>query len=232
MGVPHPPHSDPAYVGQSPSTAPYRPPTPNPGEFNPTEQWPYPWPAGQRPPDQQDTQPTPPGGRGKPPRWLWIAAAAAVLLVVALVVALVITDNSATKPSAVAPIPAMPSSTAATSSSTTAAPTTTSPSATTSPTATSTETTSAGAAAAVVYNVTGEGRAISITYVDSAGVVATEFNVALPWNKQVSLPASGGHRANVTIINVGHDVTCTITVNGAQVRERTGAGLTVCDATS
>ena len=42
----------------------------------------------------------------------------------------------------------------------------------------------------VVYNVTGDGRAISITYVDTGGMMQTEFNVVLPWSKEVSLPAS------------------------------------------
>jgi Mycobacterium membrane protein len=84
--------------------------------------------------------------------------------------------------------------------------------------------------ATVVYNVTGEGRAISITYVDNEGMVQTEFNVGLPWSKEVSLPKSGNPKANVTIVNIGHDVTCSVTVDGVQVRQRTGAGLTVCAA--
>ena len=46
----------------------------------------------------------------------------------------------------------------------------------------------------VVYNVTGEGRAISITYVDDDGMMQTEFNVALPWSKEVSLPTSRAAR--------------------------------------
>jgi hypothetical protein len=84
----------------------------------------------------------------------------------------------------------------------------------------------------VVYNVTGEGRAISITYVDNDGMMQTEFNVALPWNKQVSLPKSGQPKANVTIVNIGHDVTCSVTVDGVQVTQRSGAGLTVCNGAS
>ncbi|EUA18113.1 conserved membrane family protein [Mycobacterium xenopi 3993] len=81
----------------------------------------------------------------------------------------------------------------------------------------------------VVYSVTGEGRAISITYVDDGGVRQTEFNVVLPWSKQVSLP-SAQNTASVTIVNIGHDVTCTVTVGGTQVRQRTGVGLTTCNA--
>jgi hypothetical protein len=82
----------------------------------------------------------------------------------------------------------------------------------------------------VVYNVSGDGRAISITYWDTGDVIQTEFNVALPWSKEVSLSQSAAHPASVTIINIGHNVTCTITVDGVQVRQRVGAGITICDA--
>ena len=80
----------------------------------------------------------------------------------------------------------------------------------------------------VVYNVAGEGRAINITYVDTGGIMQTEFNVALPWSKEVNLPAPAKNSASVAILNVGRDVTCTVSVNGAQVRQRTGRGLTIC----
>jgi hypothetical protein len=81
----------------------------------------------------------------------------------------------------------------------------------------------------VVYEVNGDGRAISITYVDDDGMMQTEFNVALPWSKQVSLPDSGSRTPNVTIVNIGHDVTCSVTVDGVEVTQRTGVGLTVCN---
>ena len=80
----------------------------------------------------------------------------------------------------------------------------------------------------VVYNVTGEGRAINITYVDTGGIMQTEFNVALPWSKEVSLGAPAKNSASVAVVNVGRDVTCSVSVNGAQVRQRTGRGLTIC----
>ncbi|EPQ74745.1 proline rich membrane protein [Mycobacterium pseudoshottsii JCM 15466] len=82
----------------------------------------------------------------------------------------------------------------------------------------------------VVYTVTGEGRAISVTYMDTGDVIQTEFNVALPWSKEVSLSRSANHPASVTIVNIGHNVTCSVTVSGVQVRQRTGVGLTICDA--
>ena len=80
----------------------------------------------------------------------------------------------------------------------------------------------------VVYTVSGEGRAINITYVDTGGIMQTEFNVALPWSKQVSLAAPARNSASVAVVNVGRDVTCSVSVNGAQVRQRTGQGLTIC----
>jgi hypothetical protein len=80
----------------------------------------------------------------------------------------------------------------------------------------------------VVYSVSGEGRAINITYVDTGGVMQTEFNVALPWSKEVSLSAPAKNSASVAVVNVGRDVTCSVSVNGAQVRQRTGRGLTIC----
>ena len=81
---------------------------------------------------------------------------------------------------------------------------------------------------AVTYTVTGEGRAINITYVDTGGVMQTEFNVVLPWSREVSLSAPAKTSASVAVLNVGRDVTCSISVSGAQVRQRTGRGLTIC----
>jgi hypothetical protein len=162
---------------------------------------------------------------------LLIVAGAAVLLVVALVIALVLANGAIKTQTAVPPLPAMPGS----------SPETTTPTTPTSPrsrtavppptaSATPTETTGPAAMQSVVYNVSGDGRAISITYWDTGDVIQTEFNVALPWSKQVSLSQSAAHPASVTIINIGHNVTCTLTVDGVQVRQRVGAGITICDA--
>jgi hypothetical protein len=220
-----PPSVDPAYSGQTYYPPPHRGSRPNTNETRPTEKIPQYWLHGQAPPDELTEEPPP--GRAKAPRWLWIAAAAAVLLVAALVIALVIANGTARKETAVSPLPAVPSS------SNPAATTPTSPS----PSATAAEPTSTESSPppnavgmqTVDYNVAGEGRAISITYVDNDGMMQTEFNVALPWSKEVALPASDSHTPNITIINIGHDVTCTVTVDGVQVNQRTGAGLTVCN---
>jgi hypothetical protein len=159
---------------------------------------------------------------------LWIAAVAAVLLVVGSVIALILANGAIKTQTAVPPLPAMPGP-----SSNAPIPTTSrSPSATAGPpsdSGTPTETTPSAGAQAVVYSVTGEGRAISITYMDTGDVIQTEFNVSLPWSKQVSLSQSAVH-PSVTIVNIGHDVTCSVTVAGVQVRQRSGAGLTICDA--
>jgi hypothetical protein len=220
---PYPQYVDPAYSGQS-FYPPARGYSPNPNDTDATDKLPQYWLHGQPPPDQPRPEPTP--GRPKAPRWLWIVAAAAVLLVVALVSALVIANGTARKQTAVPPLPEMPNS-----STPSTAP---SPSATT-PEPSSTESSPPADATAmqtVVYDVSGEGRAISITYVDNDGMMETEFNVGLPWSKQVSLPASSSAKANVTIVNIGHDVTCTVTVDGVEVNQRTGAGLTVCNGAS
>src|ERR1700728_753978 len=77
---PHPPYTDPAYGGQSFYSPLYNPgSSPDPNSANPTDKLPQYWLRGQAPPDQTTQEPTP--GRPKAPRWLWIAAAAAVVLV-------------------------------------------------------------------------------------------------------------------------------------------------------
>jgi MmpS family membrane protein len=229
LGQSYPPYADPAYSGQSFYPPPYYPGTArNSNATHPTEQLPRYWTHGQPPTNQPPEEPGP--GRAKAPRWLWIVTAAAVLLVAALVIALLIANGTARKQTEVPPLPAMPSSPNSAST------TSTSPSSSaraSAPSSTESAPPAAGGATQTVgYNVTGEGRAISITYVDNDGMMQTEFNVALPWSKEVTLAASSSAKANITIINVGHDVTCTLTVDGVEVNERTGVGLTVCNGSS
>jgi Mycobacterium membrane protein len=240
------PRTDPAYSGQVPY-GPTHGATSHPqGEFNAstrTERLPQYWEQGQSSPQWQygqfppaePPQGEPPRRPSTPPRWLWIAAGAAVLLVVALVIALVIANGTAKRETAVPPLPAMPGSTSRPSS----PPTSASPRTSTPPSATATSpapstaaprTSTAGPSETVDYNVTGEGRAISISYVDDDGIMQIEFNVALPWSKEVSLPRSGNQHPAVTIVNIGHNVSCSVTVDGVRGRQRNGVGLTVCDA--
>ena len=159
---------------------------------------------------------------------MWIAAAAAVLLVVGLVIALIIANGTMKTQTAVEPLPPMPSSASPMPTTRTHTPSA-APAPSTTPGET-TEPSEPGAMQPVVYNVTGEGRAISITYLDTGGMIQTEFNVSLPWSKEVSLAKSATRPANVTIVNIGHTITCSVTVAGLQVRQRTGAGITICDA--
>jgi hypothetical protein len=223
---PYRPQVDPAYSGQPSYPPPYYPGSSNdPNSANPTDKLPQYWLQGQPPPNQAPDDPAP--RKPKAPRWLWIAAAAAVVLVTALLIALVIANGSASKQTAVPALPSTPSSPRAvpvvprspSHSARAPEPAPTEPSQPVDPSSMQT----------VVYNVSGDGRAISITYVDNDGMMQTEFNVGLPWSKEVSLPESGSRAPNVTIVNIGHDVTCSVTVDGVEINQRSGAGLTICN---
>ncbi len=226
--VGYPPYVDPAYAGQLPAYGAGYPPPDTPAS-------PGYWASGQPPPGGA-VELGGEGGTPKPPRsprWLFLLAGVAVLLVVGLVIALII-DQSAKKPSTVT-LPTMPSTAPATPIPTTRvpAPTTRSPAPSTGTTPTTTpppptESTGPGVAQTVVYSVTGEGRAISIAYIDTGGVLQTEFNVVLPWRKQVSLEPPASKSASVTVVNIGQQITCSVSVDGAQVRQRTGTILTIC----
>jgi Mycobacterium membrane protein len=237
IGPRNAPLADPAYADQAPYTPAYggyaQQWAPGLNETNPTKRLPAYWQQDQPPPGglpPEGSAPPPPDGP-RSPRWLLIGAGAAVLLVVALLIALVLTNGALKNQTAVPPLPAMPGSSAQSPTptpSTRAAP----PSRTIvpAPPPSGSVAPAPGATQNVVYNVSGEGRAISITYWDTGDVIQTEFNVALPWSKQVSLSQSAVHPASVTIINIGHNVTCSVTVDGVQVRQRVGGGITVCDA--
>ncbi len=239
-GYGYPPNTDPAYSGQYPGQY-WGPTAYGPGYggpmTQPTEQLPPVWHTGPGYPAAPPPPPEPP----KSPRWLWIAAIAAVLLVAGLVLALVIVTSGSRDSTVVAP----PQTT---SSAPTRPPTTTTTTRPPLPTITRAPmpvpTTSAAptetivppeipapapiGAETVVYSVSGQGRAINITYVDTGGIMQTEFNVALPWSKEVSLAAPARNSASVAVVNVGRDVTCSVSVNGSQIRQRTGRGLTIC----
>ncbi|WP_370499720.1 MmpS family transport accessory protein [Mycolicibacterium sp. jd] len=242
----YPGYSDPAYASQTPYAPPYQaPPGPRPTErlpaYSPYGQDPY--ATGQYPPQYPPqgygSEPPPPEDP-KSPRWLWIVAGLAVLTVIGLVIALVIVNSSRQQPVAITPLPSAPEPSYPTPAPTTTSRPPTRPSTPVLPAPTlpsaprttpPTEPTVPGATDAVVYTVDGNGRAINITYVDTGGLLQTEFNVMLPWSKEVSLPAPGEGSASISIINVGREVTCSITVNGVQLDERTGAGLTICTST-
>jgi hypothetical protein len=222
----YPGYTDPAYASQTSYGPPYQAPYVPPPTYDPyaTSQYGPQYPPGEPP------QPPPEGPNS--PRWLWIVAAVAVLAVIGLVIALVIV-NSSQQQTEVAPLPSLsePSSTMPMPT-TSPAPIPVFPLPSTPPTTGSTGPSTPGATDTVTYNVSGDGRAINITYVDTGGVLQTEFNVMLPWSKQVQLAQPAKDSASVSIINVGREVSCSITVNGVQMQQRTGAGLTICTAAS
>ncbi|WP_237166622.1 MmpS family transport accessory protein [Mycolicibacterium hippocampi] len=239
FGYGHPGYTDPAYASQTPYGPSYAAPPPHPTEHLPayspygydpsaTGRYGPPYPPG------PGDEPPPPEGP-KSPRWLWIVAGVAVVMVVGLVIALVIV-NSSRQETVVAPLPSLPEPSFSTPTTTPRSPSTTTRAPSTPilplpslPSRTpSTDTTVPGATDSVVYTVGGDGRAINITYVDTGGLLQTEFNVMLPWSKEVSLPQPAEGSASISIINVGREVSCSISVNGVAVEERTGAGLTIC----
>ncbi|WP_082962818.1 MmpS family transport accessory protein [Mycobacterium sp. E342] len=232
----YPPPADPAYADQTPYAPAYggqAPPWAN--DTNTTKQLPAYWqhelpPSGQLP--HPGLAPPQPEGPKPPPRWLWIVAGAAVLLVVALVVALVLVNDAIKTQTAVPPLPAMPETTPTMPSPSTrpSQPRIPAPVPPTGGSPAPSESPGPAGMQDIVYSVAGEGRAISIMYIDTGDLIQTEFNVALPWSKEVSLPNTAAHPANVTIVNIGHNVTCSVTVNGVQMSKRVGAGLTICDA--
>jgi hypothetical protein len=237
-GSSYAPPADPAYADQAGPYAPtyggYSPQWAS--SLNDTKQLPGYWqqqlpPSGELPPE--GVAPPSPGGP-RSPRWLWLGAGAAVLLVVALVLALVLADHAIKTQTAVPPLPAMPEP--STKPSPTPSTRTSPPSHTRRPapppseSGPPTDTTDPAVMQDVVYSVTGEGRALSIVYIGTGDVLQTEFNVELPWSKEVSLFKSAVHPATVTVVNFGHNVTCSVTVAGVQVSQRVGVGLTICDA--
>jgi Mycobacterium membrane protein len=232
LGDSYPGYTDPAYASQAPYGPTYQPPAaPNPTERLPAYS-PYgydPYATGQYGSQYPPGEPPPPDGP-KSPRWLWIVAGIAVLTVVGLVIALVIV-NSSKQDVIVAPPPTLsePSSTRPTPT-TTPRPTIPVLPLPTLPSTPSGPTNPSGATETVGYDVAGDGRAINITYVDTGGILQTEFNVMLPWSKEVELAKPAEDSASVSIINVGREVSCSITVSGVQVQQRTGAGLTICTA--
>lgn len=236
-------YSYPVEPGETDGRRPRREPVnPPPAGLNPTQQLPAYSPYGPDPYGTYGIPPQPPGPPPEPPRrggrgsraWLWVLAALALILVVGLILSLLI-DNSSQEPMTAEPQTPLPSE--AQTTATSRPPTTTrstrprtTPSTTPSRTALPPDSTSPGATHTVVYTVAGEGRAISILYLDTGGILQTEFNVLLPWSKQVELTGQANLQASVSIVNVGREISCAINIDGVQTQQRTGTGLTLCNA--
>jgi hypothetical protein len=151
-----------------------------------------------------------------------------VLVVVGLVAALIITNTSDNR-TVVAPATTTPQTTITGSTPPTSPGTPLLPIPIPLPTAApTTESPAPGTTEPVIYEINGDGRAINITYVDTGSVLQTEFNVKLPWRKEVELPKPAKDAASVTVVNVGSDVTCTISIAGERVKSQSGVGLTIC----
>lgn len=222
--------------------SPYQPNYQGPNGPRPTEHLPAYSPYGwdpqtgayygpPNPPGGTPPEPPTPGGPN-PRRWLWLLAGAALLIVLGLVIGLVIVDSSR-QDTLVAPpqAPIEPTTNAPTTTTTTRTPSTTRttiPAPTTSGTTAPPDQTDPSGTHSVVYSVDGEGRAISILYLDSGGILQTEFNVLLPWTKEVQLTGQVNSSASVSIVNVGRPITCSITIDGTETRQNSGTGLTLC----
>ncbi len=227
---PYQAYPDPAYAGSAPYGPSYSPTSMAPGP-SPTEPLPQYWtqtyPQTGAAPTIGDQPPEPPRG---PRPWLWAASGFVLAVVLGIVVWLVFVNTNPSRQAT--SIPAGPQSTTAR----TPAPTTTRSSTPpilpfpipSLPMPTAPSTSSSGETEPVVYEVDGDGRAINITYVDTGGVMQTEFNVLLPWHKEVDLTKPAKESASVTVINAGRNVTCKISIGGVEVQERSGAVLTVC----
>lgn len=229
------PPPDPAYAGQ------YNYPAYLPTN-SPTRPLPTYWTQTQQPlPEEFAQEPEQPQRASR--RWLWIGATTAVVLVAGLVIALVIANDSSRPETVAAPTPPETTTAPRTTERPVVPPSTRRSPApipipipfptTTAPTPSlpgTTEPRVPGATDTVVYSVSGEGRAISITYIDAGGIMQIEFNVPLPWSRQVSLDSPAVGSARLSVLNVGREVTCSLTVNGKSVRQSTGVGLTTCSS--
>lgn len=234
-------NSDPAFANQPPYTPTQKLPPYEYGNDAYTDPYASPYSTGSysQPYGTAPEEPPPPS----PPtrRWLWILAIISVLTVLGLIIAVVVIDSTSQQ-TVVAPAPSVRPTEPSSPTTTTRTPTTTSrprttaapPPASTSPSESETPgapapTDPTGETETVVYDVGGTGRAISITYVDTGGILQTEFNVMLPWSRQVEL-VDADRTASVNIVNFGREVTCTITVGDDEVESETSAGFTFCGA--
>ena len=200
-------YSDPAYAGSAPFGPSYAPASmpSNPAQTEPLPQYwtqTYPQTGSAQP---MEMPPEPPRG---PRPWLWAAAGFAVAVVIGLVVWVVFVATNPSRQET--SIPAMPqsSTTPRTPPRTTTTtpelpsilpiplPTLTLPNPTTSPN-------TSGETEPVTYEVSGQGRAINITYVDTRRRDADRVQRAAAVEQGSELAQPAKDSASVTVINVG-----------------------------
>lgn len=213
-------YPDPAYASQayeyptlSETATPYPPPTaPNvtPGDSQQTRSY-----------GVTHDDPEPP--RRSTTFWLWVVGIGALVVIIALVIALIAliqredeqppivyqTPSTSTQPTG-PPMPQMPSIPRV-------------PSFTLPPLPVNPPTAGSQAATeTVAYEVTGTGNAFNITYYDSTGSLQTEFNVALPWRKEIKVSVAQVENTMVIGSDLSHDLKCTLTVNGTPKSSNSG----------
>lgn len=194
-----------------------------PPQYGGPPQYGQPWTGGAPP---EPPEPDGPGSR----MWLWALAGVAVLLVIGLVVAVFIVSSSSDQ-TVVAP-PLEPSATATTTTPRTTTSRAPAPAPSDTSTSPTSESATPGVTEEVVYTVGGDGKALNITYIDDGGVLQTEFNVSLPWTKTVKLDQPAKDTASVSVVKLGGEVSCSISVAGTQITQKSGRGLTLCKGPS
>ena len=171
-------------------------------------------------PPGEPPQPPPPEGP-KSPRWLWIVAAVAVLAVVGLVIALVIVNSSRQqtrrRPAAVADRAELHhADTPTTTSRTTTIPV--APAADADRPRRPPSPTAPGATETVVYDVDRRrpGHQHHLRRHRRRAADRVQRDAAVEQGSRAAQPAKDS--ASVSIINVGREVTCSITIDGVAVR--------------
>ncbi|MBB4855130.1 hypothetical protein HNP40_002522 [Mycobacteroides chelonae] len=177
----------------------------------------------------------PPPKDPEPPRrsntfWLWVVGIGALVVIVALIITLfVLIQRQDDRPPTVVATPSTRTSTTTVPSRLTIPPI---PSFTIPPIPVDPPTQGSQAATeAVVYEVGGHGPALNITYFDASGSLQMEFNVKLPWRKEVKLNAKQVTNAVVIAADFSHDVSCSLVVNGTQ-KSTTSGKMATCSTLS
>ncbi|MBA0048695.1 MmpS family transport accessory protein [Mycobacterium sp. NPDC050853] len=175
----------------------------------------------------------PPPQDPEPPRrsntfWLWVVGLGALVVIIALIITLfvLIQREDDRQPTVVA--------TPSTRTQTTTAPTMphipSIPSFTIPPIPVNPPTQGSQAATeTVVYEVGGTGYAFNITYIDTTGSLQTEFNVKLPWRKEVKLSPQQLETAMVIGSDFSHEVSCSLVINGTQ-KSTTSGKMATCSS--
>lgn len=181
-------------------------------------------------------------------RWIWVAGVAGAILLIAVICTVVILGGGDS--GSVSKTVAAPTSTTAQAATTTAPPAMTSaaPPAPVAPLSPETVTTVAPSPTAnavpaptevappsprvVTYQVTGKRQLldmVTVVYTDAQGALQTEFNVALPWTRSVTLDP-GVELKSVTATSLTGQLNCSVTdsTGAIVVAQNTGTMITTC----